>query len=56
MKTYIYMVRHAVSPFVLGNERERGLSEKGTQTLIESKSFWRRRKLHILSPVHIDEP
>lgn len=29
MKTYIYMVRHAVSPFVLGNERERGLSEKG---------------------------
>lgn len=29
MKTYIYMVRHAVSPFILGDERERGLSDKG---------------------------
>ncbi|WP_251037862.1 histidine phosphatase family protein [Paenibacillus albidus] len=29
MRTYLYMIRHAVSPFVLGNERERGLSEQG---------------------------
>jgi 2,3-bisphosphoglycerate-dependent phosphoglycerate mutase len=29
MITYIYFVRHAVSPFVFGNERTRGLSEAG---------------------------
>lgn len=31
MTTYLYMVRHAASPFVLGtdNERSRGLSAKG---------------------------
>ncbi|GGF71167.1 phosphoglycerate mutase [Paenibacillus albidus] len=29
MRTYLYMIRHAVSPFVVGNERERGLSEQG---------------------------
>jgi 2,3-bisphosphoglycerate-dependent phosphoglycerate mutase len=29
MKTYIYMIRHAVSPFILGDERGRGLSDKG---------------------------
>lgn len=29
MHTYIYMVRHAVSPFILGDERDRGLSDKG---------------------------
>ncbi|MDQ0888861.1 2,3-bisphosphoglycerate-dependent phosphoglycerate mutase [Paenibacillus sp. V4I9] len=29
MKTLIYMVRHAESPFKFGEERTRGLSEKG---------------------------
>lgn len=29
MKTYIYFVRHAISHFSLGNERERGLSAQG---------------------------
>jgi 2,3-bisphosphoglycerate-dependent phosphoglycerate mutase len=29
MKTYIYFVRHAISPFSLDNERDRGLSEQG---------------------------
>ncbi|WP_373231344.1 histidine phosphatase family protein [Cohnella sp.] len=29
MKTIIYMVRHAESPFVFGHERTRGLSEQG---------------------------
>lgn len=29
MKTTIYMVRHAESPFVFGEEKTRGLSEKG---------------------------
>jgi 2,3-bisphosphoglycerate-dependent phosphoglycerate mutase len=31
MKTTIYMVRHAESPFVFGQERSRGLSEKGLE-------------------------
>ncbi|WP_199621261.1 hypothetical protein [Paenibacillus alkalitolerans] len=29
MKTYIYFVRHAISPLSLENERTRGLSEQG---------------------------
>ncbi|WP_199621373.1 histidine phosphatase family protein [Paenibacillus alkalitolerans] len=29
MKTYLYFVRHAISPFVFGNERDRGLSDQG---------------------------
>ncbi|GIP29372.1 phosphoglycerate mutase [Paenibacillus sp. J23TS9] len=29
MKTYIYMVRHGESPKIEGNERTRGLTEKG---------------------------
>ncbi|MCI3919455.1 histidine phosphatase family protein [Paenibacillus sp. TRM 82003] len=31
MKTYLYMVRHAESPYVFGEERSRGLSESGFQ-------------------------
>ncbi len=29
MKTYLYFVRHAISPFSLDNERNRGLSQQG---------------------------
>lgn len=29
MKTYVYMVRHAESPYIAGAERTRGLSRKG---------------------------
>ncbi|SFL30896.1 2,3-bisphosphoglycerate-dependent phosphoglycerate mutase [Paenibacillus sp. 1_12] len=29
MKTIIYMVRHAESPYTEGNERTRGLTPKG---------------------------
>jgi 2,3-bisphosphoglycerate-dependent phosphoglycerate mutase len=35
MKTYVYFVRHAVSPFVYGNERARGLSEEGKQAALK---------------------
>jgi 2,3-bisphosphoglycerate-dependent phosphoglycerate mutase len=34
MISYIYFVRHAVSPFVFGNERARGLSEEGKQAAL----------------------
>jgi 2,3-bisphosphoglycerate-dependent phosphoglycerate mutase len=29
MKTHLYIIRHAISPFSLENERTRGLSEQG---------------------------
>ncbi|MFC4777298.1 histidine phosphatase family protein [Paenibacillus sp. GCM10023252] len=31
MKTHIYMIRHAESPYVFGEERSRGLSDEGFQ-------------------------
>ena len=31
MNTFIYFVRHAISPFSLDNERNRGLSNQGMQ-------------------------
>ncbi len=34
MSTYIYFVRHAISPFSLDNERNRGLSEQGKRDAI----------------------
>lgn len=34
MNTYIYFVRHAISPFSLDNERNRGLSEQGKRDSI----------------------
>lgn len=50
MKTYIYMVRHAVSPFVLGNERERGLSEKGHADAYRIKELLAEEKMtHFVS-------
>ncbi|QGQ99434.1 histidine phosphatase family protein [Paenibacillus psychroresistens] len=35
MSTYIYFVRHAVSPYVFGNERARGLSEAGKMAALQ---------------------
>ena len=46
MKTTIYMIRHAKSPFVFGQERTRGLSEKG---LMDAKKIAERFK-----DIHID--
>lgn len=39
MNTYIYMVRHAVSPFVVGDERNRGLSEQGIVDALRIKEI-----------------
>jgi len=39
------MVRHAVSPFVLGNERERGLSEKGHADAYRIKELLAEEKI-----------
>lgn len=46
MKTTIYMVRHAESPFVFGEEKTRGLSEEGFEAS--------RRVADILADVDID--
>jgi len=35
METRIYMVRHADSPFVFGQERSRGLSEQGHEDALK---------------------
>ncbi|WP_159880974.1 histidine phosphatase family protein [Paenibacillus puerhi] len=35
MKTTIFMIRHAESPFVFGEERSRGLSESGFQAAMK---------------------
>lgn len=45
MKTTIYMVRHAKSPFIFGQERTRGLSEEG---LMDAKKLVERfRDIHV---------
>jgi 2,3-bisphosphoglycerate-dependent phosphoglycerate mutase len=46
METTIYMVRHAESPFVFGQEKSRGLSEEG---LIDAK-----RVAELLDDVDVD--
>lgn len=50
MKTYIYMVRHAVSPFILGDERARGLSDKGHSDAYRIKEILEEEKItHFVS-------
>ncbi|MRN52680.1 histidine phosphatase family protein [Paenibacillus sp. LC-T2] len=50
MNTYIYMVRHAVSPFVLGDERNRGLSEQGIADALRIKELLAKEKItHFVS-------
>jgi len=46
MKTTIYMVRHAESPFVFGQEKTRGLSEEGFKAS--------RKVAELLADVDID--
>jgi 2,3-bisphosphoglycerate-dependent phosphoglycerate mutase len=46
METTIYMVRHAESPFVFGEERSRGLSDEGLEDA--------KRVADVLDDVNID--
>jgi 2,3-bisphosphoglycerate-dependent phosphoglycerate mutase len=39
MTTSIYMIRHAISPFILGEERNRGLSQQGLTDALRIKDI-----------------
>lgn len=47
MKTFIYFVRHAESPFVFGEERSRGLSDKGKSDALEVSTFLEHEDIEI---------
>jgi 2,3-bisphosphoglycerate-dependent phosphoglycerate mutase len=49
MATYIYFVRHAVSPFVFGNERARGLSEEGQQKALKAAEILIPENINIIA-------
>lgn len=47
MKTVIYFVRHAESPYIEGMERTRGLSDKGKLDALKIKSILKDEKIDI---------
>lgn len=49
MKTQIYMVRHAESPFVFGEERSRGLSEDGFQAARKVADILESEDIHYIA-------
>jgi len=46
MKTHIFMIRHAESPFVFGEERSRGLSEDGFQAAMKVADILGSEEIH----------
>lgn len=49
MKTRIYMVRHAESPFVFGEERSRGLSEDGFNDAMKVAEILEGEDIHCVA-------
>ncbi|UVI29444.1 histidine phosphatase family protein [Paenibacillus spongiae] len=49
MKTVIYMVRHAESPYVHGEERTRGLSEAGHREAKRAAEALREMEIHYVA-------
>ncbi|TFJ91697.1 histidine phosphatase family protein [Lentibacillus salicampi] len=49
MKTIIYMVRHAESPFEFGQERTRGLSEEGFLAAKQLAKFFTDLDIHYIA-------
>lgn len=49
MKTWIYFVRHAASPFYPGNERNRGLSEQGRRDAVRVAEMLRHEGIDVLA-------
>ncbi len=49
MSTYIYFVRHAISPFSLDNERNRGLSEQGKRDAIRVAEILKSEGIDVVS-------
>jgi 2,3-bisphosphoglycerate-dependent phosphoglycerate mutase len=48
MQTNIFMVRHAESPFVFGEERTRGLSEEGLQAAMKVADLLDPEEIHFV--------
>jgi len=48
MKTNIYMIRHAESPFVFGEERTRGLSEDGFKAAMKVADVLEQEEMHCI--------
>ena len=48
METRIYMIRHAESPFVFGEERTRGLSEDGFQAARKIADILETEEIHCI--------
>jgi 2,3-bisphosphoglycerate-dependent phosphoglycerate mutase len=48
MKTYIYFIRHAISPFSLDNELNRGLSVQGKADSIKAAELLRNEGIDII--------
>ena len=53
MSTYIYMVRHGESPKLEGNERMRGLTERGHMDARRVTDILKAERLILLFPVLI---
>jgi Fructose-2,6-bisphosphatase len=49
MNTYIYFVRHAISPFSLDNERIRGLSEQGKRDAIRAAEILKSEGIDVVA-------
>lgn len=48
MNTTIYMIRHAKSPFVFGQERTRVLSEEGERDAIKVKKIMKQKEIDVI--------
>jgi broad specificity phosphatase PhoE len=51
MNTIIYFIRHAASPFSLGNERARGLSEQGKLDAHKSAQMLISEEIEVIRPI-----
>jgi 2,3-bisphosphoglycerate-dependent phosphoglycerate mutase len=49
MKTYIYFVRHAVSPFIYGNENAQGLFEQGKQDTLRVAQLLMNEHINVIT-------
>jgi len=49
MKTWIYFVRHAASPFYPGDERNRGLSEQGWRDAVRVAELLRHEGIDVIA-------
>ena len=49
MNTFLYFVRHAVSPFSPGNERNRGLSDQGKRDAVRVAAILKHEGIDVIA-------